>query len=123
MVRVFVIDDDAGVRALIRGILEQAGYEVDQAENGKAGMNLYDRRHADIVVTDIFLPGYDGVETIIGLRRANLDVKIIAISGGGSSGAMGYLSYASKFGAQYVLAKPIREAHLFDALRHLLSEN
>ena len=122
MERVLVIDDNAGVRTLIREMLEQAGFEVEEAADGKAGMNLYDTRPAAVVVTDIFMPRYDGVETIIALRRAHPDVKIIAISGVGGSGAMGYLSYASKFGAQRVLAKPICEAHLLDALRDIPSD-
>ena len=56
MARVLIIDDDSGVRTLLRDLLEDAGYEVIDADNGDSGFNLYAANPADLVLTDIYMP-------------------------------------------------------------------
>lgn len=83
MARILLIDDDADVRALAQQELEAAGHEVRTARHGAEGLALQRAAPADVVVTDIFMPEKEGVETIRELREEFPRIKIIAISGGG----------------------------------------
>ena len=78
---ILVIDDQAALRALLRTVLENAGHEVMEAPNGRLGLALYQEKPADLVITDILMPEMNGLDMILELTRAFLNVKVIAISG------------------------------------------
>lgn len=108
MLRVLVIDDNQDVRELIQFILEGAGYSVELAPDGAAGLRSQRARPADVVITDIFMPNQDGLETIARLREEYPGVRVVAMSGGGGSEIKGgrTLSPALEAGAHVLLPKP-----------------
>jgi len=118
--RVLVIDDNPDIRELIAFILKGAGYVVEMAQDGEAGLRSQ-RAHAfDIVITDIFMPNQDGIETITRLRKEFPAVKVIAVSGGGSrTKGEGYLFTAREIGAHAVLAKPFDPEELLGTVRSI----
>jgi PAS domain S-box-containing protein len=118
--RVLVIDDDASLRSAIRRALEQAGYDVEEAADGAAGLRLYREHAAAVVITDIFMPDRDGLELIRDLRSEGRPVQIIAISGGGKSGQVDMLDAAAAFGATRTLPKPLALSKLVATVRDLL---
>ena len=69
--RILVIDDEPNIRRSLRDILEDEGYEVDEAGDGETGLRLLERQPADIVLLDVKLPKADGV-TILGDVKARL---------------------------------------------------
>lgn len=103
---------------MLRMILEEAGYEVDDAENGAKGFERIAERTPDLVVTDIIMPEKEGLEVIATLRRDYPRVPIIAISGGGRLGPEDYLDLAGRLGADSVFIKPVDR----DDLLHVVSE-
>jgi DNA-binding response OmpR family regulator len=119
MARILIIDDDADLRTTLREILEQEGYEVVEAADGREGLRHYLTAPADVVLTDLLMPGQEGVETIGALRRINPQVKIIAMSGGGQTGGMDFLQVASVLGAERTLQKPFRMQALLAAVQDL----
>jgi CheY-like chemotaxis protein len=120
--RILVIDDEAPIRDLVREMLELEGYVVKTAPNGKAGLQLFRKEPTDLIITDIFMPEMEGLETIRELHRDFPDVKIIAISGGGESGMLSFLSYAQRFGALRTLKKPFTRHELLKTINELLAE-
>ncbi len=118
--RILVIADDELVRSTLRDVLEDAGYEVSEAADGKQGLAFFEAQPVDVVVTDILMPEKDGIETIIELRRRFLPVKIIAISGGGSAKNLDFLELAKKVGARRILAKPFTPGELLAAVNDVL---
>ncbi len=82
MARILVVDDDAGIRDLLRAVLEHEGHEVSEAENGAEGLRQYQEAPTDLVMIDMQMPGMDGLELLKELRRTFPRVKVIAISGG-----------------------------------------
>src|SRR5437588_9760794 len=88
MARVLIIDDDVTLRQALTKHLEHAGHDVRQAADGDAGVRAYERRAADLVIVDIFMPVQGGLQTIGRLRREWPAVKIVAISGVKSAGAI-----------------------------------
>ena len=67
---VLVIDDDGQVRALVCSMLERAGYAVDSAEDGEAGMKLMRQKPFDLIITDLYMPNKEGLETIVELMKS-----------------------------------------------------
>lgn len=119
MARVLIIDDNKDILHMLRLILESAGHTVYEATHGEAGIRVFRQERPEIVITDIFMPVQDGLETICILKREFPTVKIVAISGGGQSGRLEYLEVARKIGADRVLAKPFSKAVLLEALQDL----
>jgi CheY-like chemotaxis protein len=118
--RILVIDDDKEVRQVLSLMLESGGYEVEAAASGYEGVDLFKKKSADLVITDILMEGMDGVETIMELRLISPDVKIIAISGGDHVAPGYYLSMIKNFDTVYEMEKPIRREDLLFAVKAIL---
>jgi CheY-like chemotaxis protein len=122
MASVLVIDDDRAMRQTLAKMLAAGGHTVSEAENGAEALRLLATSRPGIVVTDVFMPEKDGVETIREIRAHNQELKILAISGGGRSGRFDFLSIAKSFGANAVLQKPFRAQSLLDAVAALTAD-
>ena len=122
MARILVIDDDEQVLDMLYESLTREGYDVLRASNGEEGLRLYRKEPVDLIITDLFMPEKEGIETIIELRQDFPDVKIIAISGGGRIGTKDYLQMAKIFGVQRTFTKPVAREQLLDAIRVLIKE-
>ncbi|MEX0696951.1 MAG: response regulator [Dongiaceae bacterium] len=121
MARILIVDDDEQIRRLLAKLLGRAGYSVDVAENGRQAVRMMGKEPADLVITDIMMPDQDGIQTILELKREKPNVKIMAISGGGSVVPGSYLDQAEKLGADRVLAKPLQLDEVLEAVVELLS--
>ena len=118
MARILVIDDDPLTRETMVRVLERAGYEAWSAADGKQALELYDRVGFDLVITGIFMPECDGLETIAALRRRAPQAKIIAISS--CSDQDRYLRAAKAFGAADSLVKPFESEELLNSVCELV---
>ena len=123
MKRILVIDDDVQVRQMLRQMLDRQGYEVVDAQDGEEGIRLHRDKPADLLITDIIMPGKDGVETIFEFWNDFPDVKIIAISGKRKGiKAQNYLSYVNPLGISRMFIKPFDPKELLEAIQELLSD-
>jgi CheY-like chemotaxis protein len=122
MAKILVVDDDATLRALLAGTLKRAGYDVEQAADGRQAVRAYRASPADLVLTDMFMPEMDGMEAIMMLRREFPDVRIVVMSGGAYVGTSGILEMAEQLGAARTLAKPIESEDLLRAVEAVLRE-
>lgn len=120
MARILIIDDDDGVREVLRLMLESGGYEVEDASDGYEGVKRFREKEPDLVITDIVMAGMDGVETIMELRLISPDVKIIAISGGDHVAPGYYLNMVKNFDTVHEMQKPIGREELLRAVSSLL---
>ena len=129
MPRVLIIDDEEDIRDVLYDVLNRAGFEVDVASTGDEGIEKLRSKLADVIVTDIIMPGKDGVETIREIRKEFPDAKIIVISGGGNFGSdsyepnaiktTAYLAAAGEAGADVILPKPFDRAAFMEAVSGL----
>jgi DNA-binding NtrC family response regulator len=119
-VSILVVDDDDAVRHVLRRMLESAGYEVRDAPNGRLAMIEFNRRPADLLITDIFMPEQEGMETIGVVRRDHPELKVIAISGVAGDH---YLRMARLMGACATLQKPLRLAKVLETVRTTLAQS
>lgn len=120
MARIIVADDESAIRHLLVTALQRQGHEVDEAVDGKMAVELFRQEPCDLLITDIYMPNGDGLEAIAALRREAPDLKIIAISGGGSREGKDYFTAARRFGAARTLAKPLDMTKLLETVRELL---
>ncbi|MBH0176609.1 MAG: response regulator [Nitrospira sp.] len=117
MPSVLVIDDEDRIRCLVRAILEQAGYVVEEARSGKEGLERYRARQADVVIMDILMPDQDGLESIVTLHREFPSSRVIAMTGGGDMiGILNFLDVAKMLGASRTLQKPFDVNILLEAV-------
>jgi CheY-like chemotaxis protein len=133
MARILIVDDEEHVRAALKQVLERAGYEVAVAATGKEGLELMQREGADLVITDVIMPGIDGITTARKIREKFRDTRIIVISGGGKAApepyepdaisTRSYLASANRAGADRTLTKPFDRQEILQAVRNLLEED
>jgi DNA-binding response OmpR family regulator len=120
--RILVIDDEPSALDLIRRILEMDGYEVSEAKNGHAGVELFQRHPCDLVITDMVMPVKDGLQTIIDLRSEAPELPVIAISGGGAISKERYLAVAGYLDRVITIAKPFAIEEITEAVEKLLRD-
>ena len=86
--RLLIIDDEAGLREFMRLFLSREGYEVHSAASGEVGLELYDRLRPDLVLTDLTMPGMNGLEVLRRVKeraaREGRDVPVLLITAYGS---------------------------------------
>ena len=120
MARILVIDDDDLLRGVIVTTLTQAGHTVYPASDGREGSDLFHAAPTDLVLTDIIMPGREGIETIVQLRQEHPHLPIVAMSGG-STNSKFYLNIASRLGASCILAKPFSPDELLSVIASVLA--
>jgi two-component system nitrogen regulation response regulator NtrX len=81
---VLIVDDEAGVRSALSGVLTDEGYAVDAVASGEACLDRVSRAPYDVIILDIWLPGIDGLATLARLRERRVDAPIVMISGHGN---------------------------------------
>lgn len=120
MTRILVIDDNNDLRTIMQHMLEPEGHEVVLAADGAEGLKLQRECPAALVITDIFMPNKEGIETIRELREEYPNTIIIAMSGGGRLRAQDYLLIANELGVVAILRKPFAMTVLIEAVRAAL---
>jgi two-component system response regulator (stage 0 sporulation protein F) len=118
MARILVIDDAAAVRELLEQMLRLAGHEVLLAGNGKEGLDLLRRQPVELVITDLFMPEKEGLETIQELHRDFSNLPVIAMSG--EPGMPSLLGIAKRFGAVKTIEKPFDRTEMMAAIDEAL---
>lgn len=114
--RILVVDDDEQYRSLMQRTLERAGHQVVTAEDGTAAVVAAQDATLELVITDLIMPGKEGLETIMELRRLRPGLPLIAMSGGGRGNPGDYLKAARLLGATRTLEKPFGVQDLLDAV-------
>jgi len=119
--RVLVIDDERNHAEAVAESLERVDegrrYSCVVATSGSAGARKIEQEDFDVVLTDLVMPGREGIETILSLRQEQPGLKIIAVSGA-YDGA--FLRLAEGLGADATLKKPVSPPQLVGAVRSML---
>src|SRR5437899_4405959 len=101
---ILVVDDEAGVRSSLAGILGDEGYAVETLESGEAALTALENRRYDLLLLDVWLPGMDGLEVLARVRTLDPEVPVVVISGHGS---IETAVKAVRMGAQDFVEKPL----------------
>ena len=118
--RILLVEDEAGFQEFLSVFLESLGYAVDAIPDGRSAIDRLRTHHFDVIITDLCMPGFDGMELLARLKQRQCSVPIIAMSGGVSGEMAVMLRAAELLGARRTLAKPFALADLNAALRSVL---
>jgi signal transduction histidine kinase len=113
MLKLLLIEDEEPTRRALGRTLKSDGYQVLTAEDGKKGIELFTQEKPPIVLTDIKMPGIDGIEVLKRIKALDNEVEVIVITGHGD---MDSAIEALKNGASDFITKPIRDEVLTLAL-------
>lgn len=114
MARILLVEDEVDLRAMVKEVLESEGHEVEEASSGTGALQSYAVTPPDLIITDLVMPGTDGIEIIMKLRKSHPNLKIIAMSGGK------YLDLAGHLGATHTLLKPFTKQAVLDIVKEAL---
>ena len=121
MAYILVIEDDEVMRSWMRRVLEQWDHDVREAVNGAEGVTFYKERPADLVITDMFMPVKDGLNTIRELLEGYPDTRIIAITSQTGVKQFDFLEVAKALGAKGALNKPFGMEEFQEAVEAALA--
>jgi two-component system chemotaxis response regulator CheY len=113
--RVLIVDDSSLVRLYYRGVLEGAGFAVEQALNGIEAMEKVSAEAFDLVVLDVNMPRMDGFSFLRALRRGPTEIATLPVLVATTEAGEQDVVDAREAGANFYLVKPVSEA---DLLRH-----
>jgi two-component system nitrogen regulation response regulator NtrX len=116
---ILVVDDEAGVRSSLSGILADEGYEVEVVESGEQCLAAVAARRFDLVLLDVWLPGADGLETLGRLRETDTELPVVMISG---HGTIETAVRAVRLGARDFVEKPLSLEKTLLAVRNALEQ-
>lgn len=122
MAAILLIEDNAELLAQIHVALESDGHAVRAAADGNAGLELLTQQSFDLVITDILMPGLDGIEVLKAIRRDRPRLPVIMMSGGGRLiGREEALHLSRPLGATATLDKPFKRETLLALVARTLA--
>lgn len=107
--RVLVVDDDRPVGRALQCVLRKAGYEAETVHDGRLAWTMVMSKQYDLIISDIAMPGVDGIELLRRVREYELDLPVILMTGAASTDSA---IRAVEFGAVAYLDKPLDSEHL-----------
>jgi CheY-like chemotaxis protein len=119
--RVLLVDDEDAIREMLDLLLQRRGFLVVTARDGNEAVRFYKEQEFDLVITDLIMPGKEGIETILEMRAMKRPIRIIAISGGGRVDQSMYLHLAKSVGADRVVSKPFLPADFLKIVDEILA--
>ena len=114
MNKILLIDDEEDSRDILSLSLKSEGYDVIAAASGEEGLDAFEREFPPIVLTDLNMPGMDGIDVLKRVKNSNPDAEVIVITGHGD---MDSAIDALRYGASDFINKPVREEALQLALK------
>jgi len=114
--KVLIIDDEENIRASLKGVLEDEGFQVDTAADGASGLLAFRKFNPDVVFLDIWMPGDDGIEVLKKVLQQDSASRVVMMSG---HGTIETAVKAIKHGAFDFLEKPIHFDKVLLLLQHL----
>ena len=112
--KILIVDDEESLRTLLSISLSHKGFEVFTAEDGKKAIEIFRQESPPIVITDIKMPGIDGLELLRRIRRLDPDTRVIVITGHGD---MESAVESLKLEASDFISKPVKEEALIVAIK------
>ena len=119
MARILLVEDAVDLRNALMHALRSEGHVVAAANDGEQGMALQPAFGAEVLITDIFMPNKDGIETIQEFKQASPSARIIVMSASNKLNSATYLTIAQELGVDEVLQKPFSIQELLEVVARL----
>lgn len=116
--RILIVDDEEQIRKMLSKMLEMEGYIVSDASSAEEGYLRFSEQPADLIITDLVMPGKSGIDMALNIKEENPDVNIILMSGCGWYGIEAEFDVAKALGA-ITLKKPIGRKAILRSIRQI----
>jgi len=113
LAKVLIVDDEALIRLNLRALLEDLGYGVVEAADGREGLDAFDREGPDLILADLRMPVMDGLSMIAALREKTTETPVIVVSG---TGSVQHAVDSVRLGAWDYVVKPVEDARTFQVV-------
>jgi CheY-like chemotaxis protein len=123
MPTILVIEDVPQIRLLLVHLLESAGYRVLEAEDGDSGIRRWREERPELVITDLVMPGKEGLDVIREIRLADRKARVVAMTGAVYRGNVNLLDEALRLGAAATFQKPFNVNEVLRLVKILLAED
>jgi two-component system response regulator AtoC len=117
--RILIVDDEEQMRELLAKVLERDGYQVTTASDGGQAMAILEKEPVDLVVTDVRMPGLDGMEALTGIKELNPEIVVIIMT---AFGSIDQAVQAVKEGAYDYIDKPFKIDEMLLTIKKALEE-
>lgn len=117
--RILVIDDEEIVRVSCKRTLVPEGYEVDTAASGKEGLDLFEESKYDLVLIDLKMPGIDGIEVLVNIKRQHPEQNVMIMTG---YDTIEHIVESISSGAAHYLEKPFTPDTLIERINEVLGQ-
>lgn len=121
MAHILVVDGDSATRTLIHAALVRAGHHVVDAEDGAAALAAMQEERPDLVLTEIYMEGMDGIELLRKLRTTWPGESVVVMTSRDREGVEIILRIARLMGANGVVDKSMGPGQIVDAVRSILA--
>ena len=111
---ILIVDDDAGVRESLNKVLSKEGYQILEAEDGEKALNICRQQLVHVIITDLRMPGMDGVELLKAVKLLLPDVAVIMMT---AYGSVEKAVEALKQGASDFILKPFKRIEIEKAIK------
>ena len=115
---ILVVDDEVSITEMMQFVLEDQGYDITTAGNGKEGLERIQAQKPDLIITDISMPDMEGIEFLRELKRNGIGIPVIVMSG--NIIGRKFLESARRFGAKGSVLKPFSKAQLLQEVERCL---
>lgn len=121
MAKIIVADDEPTHLDLVAAILERAGHDVVAVASGRACLDHLGQQPADLVISDVFMPGMDGFQLMAELTNRGIVIPLVAMTGGMRGHFEPFSAIMTRLGAQAVVTKPFTAEQLMDVVNRCLA--
>lgn len=115
---ILIVDDAAFMRLRLKKLLEDQGYQIQEAANGREAVERYQAERPDLVLMDITMPEMSGIEALQAIRQIDSGVKVIMVS---ALGQQAMVIQAIQAGARDFIVKPYEPQRVLDSIKKLMA--
>lgn len=120
MAKILIIDDMPGVRMTVEAFLLPFGHELVETGDAREGLELFQKGHFDLVITDLLMPSLDGNAVIEHIKATESPPPVLAITGGGNTITSNDILQKAQNCADHLLKKPFSREELIESVDKLL---
>ncbi|WP_342600117.1 response regulator [Psychrobacillus sp. FSL H8-0483] len=117
MKHILIVDDQLGIRMLLKEVFSQEGYEVSLASNGFEALEIVNEREIGGVLLDMKIPGMDGIQILTKLKISHPDLPVMMMT---AYGELNLIQEAMNLGASHYFTKPFDIFEVRDAVNNLI---
>jgi DNA-binding NtrC family response regulator len=117
--KLLVVDDEDGLRTLLKSELDSHGYITDEADGGNMALEMLKKNQYNLVILDIRMPDLDGISVLQSIRSTNPQIKVIMLTG---VGEMKLAQECVQLGAADFLTKPLELKNIIDCIERVMKE-